>query len=238
MSRRLRTVVFFLGAIGFAVLFTVAVCQLPPFGGPLHPYRDAAVAAAVRHSTANVISSVNFDLRGLDTLGEEMILLGSVVGAAALLRSTSREHRQRRHGDRVLPAARVAGAVMLPVTTVLGIDLIAHGHLTPGGGFQGGVVAATGVHLLYIAGRYEALRRLRPVDWYEFAEAFGGGLFLVVGLIGLFGSTGMLADFLPTGSMSDLASAGTVVVLNAAVGVAVTGGIVVLLAQFLEAEAT
>jgi multicomponent Na+:H+ antiporter subunit B len=125
---------------------------------------------------------------------------------------------------------------MLPVTLVLGLDVVAHGHLTPGGGFQGGVVLATGLHLLYIAGSYPALRRLRPLAWYEYGEGIGGGTFAVLGVVGLLASTGFLANFLPLGQFGALASTGTVPLLNAAVGVAVASGAVVLLAGFLEAD--
>ena len=74
MNRTARLVVFLAGGAGMAVVFVLAVLGLPRFGATDHPYRDAAVPAAVRHATANVISSINFDLRGLDTLGEETIV--------------------------------------------------------------------------------------------------------------------------------------------------------------------
>src|SRR4051794_41855565 len=55
------------GVVG--AMLVLGVLDLPHFGSSFHPYRDAAVPAAVAHATSNVISSVNFDLRGLDTLG-------------------------------------------------------------------------------------------------------------------------------------------------------------------------
>jgi multicomponent Na+:H+ antiporter subunit B len=119
---------------------------------------------------------------------------------------------------------------------VLGLDVVVHGHLTPGGGFQGGVVLATGLHLLYVAGSYPALRRLRPLDWYEFGEAAGSGTFALTGLAGVVTGTGLLANLVPHGSSGSLLSTGTVPLLNVAVGIGVGAGVVVLLAAFLEAE--
>ncbi|WP_067177637.1 MnhB domain-containing protein [Microtetraspora niveoalba] len=235
MSGRARLVVFVLGAAGLAVAFVFALGGMPPFGGSEHPYRDLAVAAALRHVTPNVVSSVNFDQRALDTLGEETILLGSVIGAAALLRLVGHEkERPERAGGRLPDAIGLGCYLLLPVTLLIGLDVVAHGHLTPGGGFQGGVVLATGLHLLYLAGRYRSLERLRPLAWYEFGEGASATAFVGVGLAGLAAGGSFLANVLPLGSFRELLSAGTVPVLNIVVGCAVATGAVVLLAQFLE----
>jgi multicomponent Na+:H+ antiporter subunit B len=239
VSRAARTLLFLAGAAGLGVFLVLAFLRCPPFGGDVHPYRDLAVPAALAHVTPNAVSSVNFDQRGLDTLGEETILLGSVLGAAVLLRP-GRQETRREPPDvgRVLPVTRLAGYAMLPLALMLGLDVVAHGHLTPGGGFQGGVVLATGLHLMYVAGSYPALRRLRPVSWYEYAEALGAGAFVVLGLVGLVTSAAFLANFLPLGRFQQLFSSGTVLALSVATGFEVAAGVVVLLAQFLEQTIT
>jgi multicomponent Na+:H+ antiporter subunit B len=236
MSRKARTVLYAVGCLGLAIAFVLAAFGLPGFGGDWHPYRDAAISVSWQHMTANAVSSVNFDQRALDTFGEETILLAAVVGAATALRPGARERRGRPADlARPLPVTRLAGYLMLPVTLMIGLDVVAHGHLTPGGGFQGGVVLATGVHLLYIAGSYPALRRVRPLAWYEWGEAVGVGVFAVFGIVTVVVSTVFLANILPLGSLGALASAGAVPLLNAAVGIEVVSGVIVLLAQFLEA---
>lgn len=226
MSRRTRTAVFTAGAAVLGVFFALAVAGLPPFGNADHPYRDLAIAASLRQSTANVVSSLTFDLRGFDTLGEEMILLGSVVGAVALLRPRPDETVRDRSQTPANPSVALIAYVFLPLTLLLGFDLLVHGHLTPGGGFQGGVVLATGLHLLYLSGGYAALRRLRPLSWYEWVEGLTTAAFAAAGLIGV-------RNFLPRGTVQQLFSAGTVPILNILVGFAVGAGAVVLLAQFL-----
>lgn len=234
MNRSARLVIAALGGTAVAVLLGVALVHLPPFGAVVHPYRDAAVTAALARMSPNVVSSVNFDQRGLDTFGEETILLVSVLGAATLLRPATEErgHRPSKTG-RVLEATRLTGYVMLPVTLVLGADVVAHGHLTPGGGFQGGIVLATGLHLLYVAGSYSALRRIQPIAWYEYGEAFGMAAVAALGISGLFAGAGFLANTLPLGRFGQLFSAGSVPVFSIAIGVEVACGMVVLLAQFL-----
>ncbi|MFE1862368.1 MnhB domain-containing protein [Streptomyces anandii] len=239
MSERGRLAVYLPAALALAALLVLAFLRMPGFGGTVHLYRDLAVPAAVRHVTANVVSAVNFDQRALDTLGEESILLGSVVGVAALLRPAQRESERRppRTG-RTLEATGLLGYLLLPVTLIVGFDVVAHGHLTPGGGFQGGVVLATGIHLLYLAGSYRALERLRPVEVFDAGEALGAGMFTVLGLIGVLAGTAFLQNFLPMGSFSSLFSAGTVPVLNALVGVEVACGAVVLLTHFFTEDLT
>jgi multicomponent Na+:H+ antiporter subunit B len=233
VSRRLRWWVLGVGLAGTGVALLLAVLGLPPFGTTSHPYRDAAVAAAVQHGTANVVASVNFDQRGLDTLVEETILFGSVVAVAALLRPTAEERTEPEPGNRSpLEATRLLGYVLLPLTLVVGLDVIAHGHVTPGGGFQGGIMMATGLHLLYVAGRYRSLEQLRPVPVFQVGEAAGTAAFAAIGLAGLAVGGSFLALLLPTGTFGQLLSAGSVPLLDIAVGVAVGSGGVVLLAQF------
>jgi multicomponent Na+:H+ antiporter subunit B len=220
----------------FAVLFFLAARSLPSFGSDFHPYGDRAVAVATgQRATANVVSSVNFDQRAVDTLGEEFILFGSVLGTLVLLRPSPEEREiGQRAAGRVLPTTRLAGYLLLPVSVLVGLYVIAHGQLSPGGGFQGGVVLATGWHLLYVAGRYATLRRAAPPTALEVIESLGAAAFAVVGLAGLVIGAGFLANMLPTGSLGELLSGGTVPVLNAAVGVAVAAAVVLLLAAFLE----
>ncbi|WP_051899275.1 MnhB domain-containing protein [Sciscionella sediminilitoris] len=234
---RARLVLFASAAIGLLVLFGAALTSMPEFGSDFHPYRELAVAAATSHRTANVVSSVNFDQRGLDTLGEELILLCSVVGATALLQPGGTERHTQPPQDRhLLESTGLAGYLMLPIGLLAGADLVVHGVSSPGGGFQGGVVFATGLHLVYIAGSHRALRKLRPLRWYSFVEAGSAAAFLVTGLAALATSGAFLANLLPYGRFGELGSGGTVTLLNVIAGGAVAGSVVVLLAQFLEAD--
>lgn len=235
MSARVRLVVFAVGGLGLAALVLPALLGLPHFGAAVHPYRTHAVVAAVAHHTANVISSVNFDQRGLDTLGEESIFLASVLGVVVLLRPAAEETETASLGaGPVLESTKLAGYAMVPITLMLGFDIVTHGHLTPGGGFQGGVVLGTGIHLLYVAGSYRALQRARPLPAFDWGEAIGAGAFACLGIAGLALTGAFLAAVIPTAPLGHLFSAGTVPLLNGAVGVEVASGTAVVLAKFLE----
>lgn len=235
MSRTARMWLLLVGFTGVGICMAIAFLDLPTFGSSFHPYRDMAIPAAVAHQTANAVTSVVFDQRGLDTLVEEIILFGSVVGAAALLRPSKQE---REHGPspmgRVLDPTKLLGYVMFPTTIVIGLDVVVHGHLTPGGGFQGGVILATGLHLLYVAGSYQSLERLRPVDLFDHSDVVGAAAFAVLGVAGIVTSAAVMANMLSFGTLGEMFSAGTVPLFNAIVGLEVASAVIVLLARFLE----
>lgn len=235
MSRRLRTWVLLLGLAGVAALLVAACLRLPDFGAPWHPYGDRAVREALARHTANAVAAVNFDQRAFDTLGEETILFSAVLGTVVLLRQTRDEHQVAPAPARVAAPVRRYALLLLPVTLVAGLYVVAHGQLTPGGGFQGGVVAATALHLLYIAVDYRALERIRPVGLYEVGDAAGEAAYLIIGAAGLLAGGSYLAGtVLPHGTLDTLASGGTVPLLNAAIGMEVACAVVVLLARFLD----
>jgi multicomponent Na+:H+ antiporter subunit B len=239
MSRIGRLAVFAVGALGLAIAFVVAFADLPEFGGSVHPYADRAVANAIAQKTSNVVSSLAFDQRGFDTVGEEFILVLSVLGGTLLLRARDDERDAGDGEDAprdtpVSDAVRFSGYLALPITLLIGGYLVAHGAVSPGGGFQGGVALATAIHLLYVAGDYPALDRLRPVGLFQATEAAGVTAFVALGLAGLATGSAFLTNVLSLGSYQKLASAGTVPLLSAAVGVAVLSSVVVLLSEFLE----
>jgi multicomponent Na+:H+ antiporter subunit B len=223
------------GGAGLAALLVAACFGLPAFGGDSHPYGDRVVQESLAHRTANTIASVNFDQRAFDTLGELTILFAAVLGCVVLLRQTRDEHRARPEPADVAPPVRRYALLVLPVALLTGLYVVAHGQLSPGGGFQGGVVAATALHLLYLGADYRALERVRPVGLYEAGDAVAVCAYLVTGVAALLGGTAFLANtLLPYGTFNTLSSGGTVPLLNAAVGMEVACAVVVLLARFLD----
>ncbi|MBW8793722.1 MAG: sodium:proton antiporter [Streptomyces sp.] len=235
MSRSFRLWVLAIGGAGLAALLVAACFDLPGFGGTRHPYGDRAVRASLARHTANVISSVNFDQRAYDTLGEMSILFAAVLGCVVLLRQNRDEQRDRPEPTEVALPVRRYALLMLPVALVTGLYVIAHGQLSPGGGFQGGVVAATALHLLYLGADYGALERVRPIGVFEVTDSLAACSYLVLGLAGVLAGTAFLANtLLPYGTFNTLSSGGTVPLLNAAIGMEVASAVVVLLARFLD----
>ncbi|GGW46236.1 hypothetical protein GCM10010503_23680 [Streptomyces lucensis JCM 4490] len=232
---RLRLWLLAVGGAGLTALLVAACPGLPRFGGRSHPYGERAVRASLDRHTANTVASVNFDQRAYDTLGEMSILFAAVLGCVVLLRQARDEHRARPEPAAVARPVRRYALIVLPVALVTGLYVVAHGQLSPGGGFQGGVVAATALHLLYLGADYGALERVRPLAVYETSDALAVCAYLVLGLAGVLAGTAFLANtLLPYGTFNTLSSGGAVPLLNAAIGMEVASAVVVLLATFLD----
>jgi multicomponent Na+:H+ antiporter subunit B len=228
-----------LAALGAAVL--VAALGLPDFGHPRGPYATAVLPLTHARHVTSAVAAVTFDIRGLDTLGEELILFCAAVGATVLLRSQRAEadahdaiERHHALADRTPASARALGAALTGPILVLGVYVVAHGQLTPGGGFQGGVVLAAAFLLAYATGHFVTSSRVEPVSLVEAAEAAGAGAYVLVALGGLVFSAAAMANFLPLGTTGELLSGGTIPVLNVAVGIEVCGAVVLILTELLD----
>jgi multicomponent Na+:H+ antiporter subunit B len=238
----LRRRVFLVAAAVVGALLLWGLTGLPDYGVYAGPYGDVLnqVAVAERKAT-NVVASVTFDYRGVDTMGEEFILLAAVLGVAILLRAQRDESEQPpdedaadRHAPGTSNAVRVLGVTLLGPVVLFGIYVVAHGHLSPGGGFQGGVVLATGALLVYLSGEYVTLRRVSPEVLTDLAESVGAASYVAIGLLGVAAGATFLANVLPLGQPGALLSAGTIPLINLTVGLEVAGGFVLLLHEFLE----
>jgi multicomponent Na+:H+ antiporter subunit B len=240
VTRRTAAALAALALLG--VLLTAAVSDLHAFGRPPDAYAKAAVKASLheRHVT-NTVMGVTFDVRGIDTLGEELILFCAAIGSTLLLRAQRAEGREAQaaeeseaiHGD-VSEALRALGAALVGPSLVLGVYLIVHGPLTPGGGFQGGVILAATLLLVYVAGQLIAIERLRPVKLVELTEAAAAGAVVLVAVGGLVFATAAMENFLPFGDQGSLLSGGTIAVLNVAVGVEVAAALTLILTELLD----
>jgi multicomponent Na+:H+ antiporter subunit B len=222
-----------LGAFG--ALLVWALYGLPAFGHYRGPYGNVVnrIVVPERHAT-NAVGTTVFDIRAVDTMGEELILFAAVVGVVMLLRRTGEDEDHGPEDPVRSVAIRVGGIVGVAVVTLVGIWLVSFGWITPGGGFQGGVVLAGAAVLVYLAGEYRAYRRVTPTAMLDLAEGVGAGTYVVVGLLALLLGHEFLTNFLPFGTAGKLSSGGTIALLNAAVALEVCGAFVLLFTEFLE----
>jgi multicomponent Na+:H+ antiporter subunit B len=241
MTVRVRRIVFLVAAGVLAGVLAWGFSGLPRFGTFDGAYGQLLNRLAVpqRHIT-DVVTAVNFDYRGFDTLGEEFIFFAAVLGVALILRAQPDEHAGHRvdyaTGRAVPPtsdAVRVLGLGLTPPTVLFSLYVVTHGHLTPGGGFQGGVILATGVLLIYLAGEFDDLHGLYTEAALERSEAIGGAGYVAIGLLGMAAGTAFLDNVLPLGRIGSVFSAGTVPLINLTVGLEIAAGLVLLLTTFL-----
>jgi multicomponent Na+:H+ antiporter subunit B len=167
---------------------------------------------------ANLVTAVIVTYRGLDTLGEVTVLFISAAGVGLLLR--------RRGGDTATGDSRKAASeivqtaaqLLMPMVFLFGIYVFVNGHLTPGGGFQGGAIIASGVMLLLLAQPYaDVSRRL-----IGFTESLSGFTYVVVGVLGVVLAGGFLDNrIMPLGDFGALFSAGAIPIIYILVGLKV-----------------
>lgn len=168
--------------------------------------------------SANVVTAVVVQYRGLDTLGEVTVLFVSALGVALLsgaLQDGAFREMYRDGGGFVLQSG---SKLLLPLIIVIGVYIVAHGHLSPGGGFPGGVLIATAV-LVYL---FTTQERRIPHRLLSILEGLAGIAFVAIGLVGLFGREGsFLANVLARGTVGELVSAGSIPILYAVVAIKV-----------------
>lgn len=136
--------------------------------------------------------------------------------------------------ERMSVIVQTIASILFPIILIFSFYIIMHGHLTPGGGFQGGAVGASAVALLIVAfGARYVENKMREENLSAF-ESVGGLVFVIVSILGIFVATTFLTNFLvgeplfgiiPKWGESPLNSGGVLPILNIAVGMKVIGGL-------------
>lgn len=183
----------------------------------------------VRGSTAdlnmpNAVTAVVVSYRGLDTLGEVTVLFLATAGIGYLLKRRKRSAgaeseaaTARTEGSEIL---RTGANFLVPLIVVLGIYIFTHGHLSPGGGFQGGVVIASGILMLILAEVRFHISHL----FLHLSESISGIAYVGMGLAGLIllGVHHFLDPrYLLAGKYLALFSAGAVPIIYSLIGIKV-----------------
>ncbi len=193
-----------------AVLFSLVPDQGIPQGlhGPAGYYVEKGVAET---GSINLVTAVVVAYRGLDTLGEVVVLFSASTAVVLILSLIPMGSSPSKPSPVVELTARVLpGAIAL-----FGIYIITHGHLSPGGGFPGGSVVASAFLLVLLGttGIPGSSRFLTAV------ESLAG---ITFGLLGFWGTL-TLGQFLnssliPAGTPGQLISAGIIPLVSLAIG--------------------
>ncbi|MBQ6808752.1 MAG: cation:proton antiporter [Firmicutes bacterium] len=121
-----------------------------------------------------------------------------------------------------------------PFALVLGLSVVLHGHLTPGGGFQGGVLVASAAILLFLGYGWDVTNKSLKMDMLKKNEAFAAVLYVGLALAGLLAGSYFCRNiFFANGEIGQLLSAGTVAFMNVTVGYKVMTGVGFLLLLML-----
>jgi multisubunit Na+/H+ antiporter MnhB subunit len=110
-----------------------------------------------------------------------------------------------------------------------GIYIIVHGHLTPGGGFAGGVVVAGSLIVIILAYGGDFLKLVREKTGTTLVESAATILVIMIAVAGLlFGSKIFFNNFLPKGIVGHLVSAGVLPLYNIFIGTEVAASIFII----------
>ncbi len=201
--------ILLLAVVGYYILGTLLNL---PFGqkatGVGKYYLDSTIKET---GTVNTVTSIVVSYRGFDTLGEVTVLFLAATGLGAILFDKKGKKRSLQNASLIV---KTSSKMIYPLTVLLGAYVFVHGHLTPGGGFQGGAIIATGTLLMFMAYRsFETNHTALTI-----IESLAGLTFVSIGISGLIWGYSFLQNILPLGTPNELLSGGIIPLIYIAVG--------------------
>jgi multicomponent Na+:H+ antiporter subunit B len=177
--------------------------------------------------TANAVTSVVTYFRGFDTLGEVTILFLSIFGIGLGLDGYREKLNIFAYENNLL---KIAVQMLFPLIILFGFYVIIHGHLSPGGGFQGGVIIASAYLLKFLAKNDDFSLNHKLMG---LIEALSGAGFVLIGILGLLLVNQAFDNFLPLGTLGKLFSGGVIPLIYIFVGMKVSAEITALVEYFI-----
>ena len=114
---------------------------------------------------------------------------------------------------------------ILPFALLFGVYIVLFGTISPGGGFQGGVMVASAALYLYLAYGYKTATTAIKLEYLSVAESLGSILYVLLGFIGIFAGAVFAKNvFFNDGAVGSLISAGNITFMGYAVGIKVLTG--------------
>lgn len=168
----------------------------------------------------NLITGVVVTYRGLDTLGEVTVLFIATAGVGFLLGNRKKEETEGDNDERRSASELIqsGSSFLMPFIFLFGVYIFVHGHLTPGGGFQGGVVIASGILFSMLAKPDSQINE----TILQAIESLSGAAFVAMAILGLILAGGFLDNrFLPLGEYGKLFSGGAIPIIYSLIGLKV-----------------
>jgi len=202
-----------------------ALNHLPPFGKPLMTTSQYYIDNSAKDTgAANFVASIILDYRAYDTLGELTVLFTAILGALTILRIKSQRNiieTTKKKKDGMTVIVKTVTRVSCWMILLYGIYIILHGHLTPGGGFGGGVILALAFLNVMLAYGKKFTANWLNINFLYDVEAASATLFLLVGILGISIGGAFFANYLSKGELFHLISSGTILPLNILIGIKV-----------------
>ncbi len=225
-------VLLFLLALGF--IFTQLLVEYIPDSELNLTAHYYAEHTAQDIGASNIVTAIIVTYRGLDTLGEVTVLFLTAAIVGLLL---SKGNYKGKSLQRQLPQSgellTTGSHLLVPLILLLGAYVFINGHLTPGGGFQGGAIIASAILLILLT---DPLRKFSHT-LIATIEATSGLLFLFIGVLGMIYAGGFLDNrLLPVGELGTLFSAGAIPFIYSLIGLKVGAEFSSMLVNLSETE--
>ena len=208
---------------GMCILFFLTFFPYSPQESP-YPAR-----AATETGAANLVTGIYLNYRLYDTLFEVLVFAVAVIGVRYYLVGQKEGTASPIPNSHVV---RTSADLLFSPLLLIGVYLVLFGHLSPGGGFAGGVVGGSGLLLCAIGLGGEVVARRFHEALFERAEWVILGVFLLLIIVPALFGRAPGADLLPTGRIGNLASGGTIVFYNLLIGAKVFIGTWVVIYYF------
>lgn len=118
--------------------------------------------------------------------------------------------------------------VFFPLACVFGAYVVFHGSSSPGGGFQGGVLIASAILLVFLGYGSAKVKQTFSEHKLHSSETVAELIYVVLALLGILGGLNFCINFVFGDKIFD-----TSMLMNDAVGYHVMGGIICLLIMML-----
>jgi multicomponent Na+:H+ antiporter subunit B len=174
-------------ATGAALVY--GTLDMPLHGDPDAPIHRHVAPTYLKNTPIeigmpNVVTSVLADYRGYDTLGEVAVIFTAGVGVLILLGSGARKRPGAGKMSKLL-VLRVITKLFFPLILLFALYIQFHGEYGPGGGFQAGVIFATGFILYAMAFSLEQAQQVIPPMLLRVMMAAGVLIFAGTGLVSI-----------------------------------------------------
>ena len=170
-------------------LLFLGVSDLPTWGDPHSPANTVVSSYYLKNAyhdskVPNIVTAVLADYRGFDTMFETCVVFIAVLGIFSLLKRKEKTNEVDNGNNGLI--IRVATRFMVPFTQLFGFYVIAHGHHSPGGGFQGGVILGASLILIAMANDMEFVKKFLNMKQMISFAAIGVLIFAGWGLVPVF----------------------------------------------------
>ncbi|MDP2426346.1 MAG: MnhB domain-containing protein [Candidatus Izemoplasmatales bacterium] len=181
--------------------------------------------------SVNLVTGIYLDYRLFDSLFEAGLLIAAVSGVTWISQHEITEKNATFMLDRQsTPTLFVTfSRLVYPFMLMFGIYVILFGHVSPGGGFQGGAIVATAILILY----YIDVQKATSIDKILTIEKILFLTIIGVGSISFFTKGTFFTNPFDL-SASEQVKAIYLITLNALIGIKVALGLVAIFTAFLK----